>query len=86
MSRIITRLDTHSDAYRHNHAEMTRRVQDLRALTHKVRYERPERDIERLKRQNKLTVRERLDLLLDPPTAPMAARCTAPARCRASAS
>ena len=68
MSRIVSRVDVQSDAYRHNHAEMTRRVQALRALTHKVRHERPERDIERLKRQNKLTVRERLDLLLDPGT------------------
>ena len=39
-----------------------------RALTHKVRHERPERDLERLRRQSKLTVRERLDLLLDPGT------------------
>ena len=68
MSRIVSHLDTGSEAYRRNHAEMTRRVQALRDLTHKVRYERPERDIERLKRQNKLTVRERLDLLLDPGT------------------
>ena len=68
MSRLVSHVDVHSEAYRRNHAEMTRRVQQLRELTHKVRYERPERDIERLKRQNKLTVRERLDLLLDPGT------------------
>jgi 3-methylcrotonyl-CoA carboxylase beta subunit len=68
MSRIVSHLDTTSDSYRHNHAEMTRRVQGLRDLTHKVRYERPQRDLERLHRQKKLTVRERLDLLLDPGT------------------
>jgi acetyl-CoA carboxylase beta subunit len=68
MSRLVSHLDTTSAAYRHNHAEMTRRVQDLRAMTHKVRHERPQRDVERLHRQKKLTVRERLDLLLDPGT------------------
>ncbi len=68
MSRLLSRLDTASDSYRHNHAEMTRRVQALRELTHKVRHERPARDLERLHRQKKLTVRERLELLLDPGT------------------
>ena len=47
---------------------MTHRVQALRELTHKVRHERPARDLERLHRQKKLTVRERIDLLLDPGT------------------
>ena len=68
MSRIVSHVDTNSESYRNNHAAMTRRVQALRELTHKVRYERPERDIERLKRQSKLTVRERIELLLDPGT------------------
>ena len=68
MSRIISKLDTGSKSYRDNHASMTGKVEALRALVHKARFERPERDIERLHRQKKLTVRERLDLLLDPST------------------
>ena len=68
MSRIISKLDTSSVAYRKNHAAMTNKVEAFRALVHKARFERPQRDIERLHRQNKLTVRERLDLLLDPGT------------------
>ncbi len=68
MSRIASKLDTHSDAYRKNHLAMTDKVETLRARLHKARFERPQRDIERLHRQKKLTVRERLDLLLDPGT------------------
>ena len=68
MSRIISKLDTSSVAYRKNHAAMTSKVEELHARVHKARFERPQRDIERLHRQNKLTVRERLDLLLDPGT------------------
>jgi len=47
---------------------MMQKVEALQAKVHKARFERPERDIERLHRQKKLTVRERLDLLLDPGT------------------
>ena len=68
MSRIISKLDTGSVAYRENHAAMTSKVEELRARVHKARFERPQRDLERLHRQKKLTVRERLDLLLDPGT------------------
>jgi 3-methylcrotonyl-CoA carboxylase beta subunit len=68
MSRMVSKLDTSSDAYRKNHLAMTAKVEALRAQSHKARFERPQRDIERLHRQKKLTVRERLDLLLDPGT------------------
>ncbi len=68
MSRIVSKLDTSSAAYRKNHLVMSGKVEALRAQLHKARYERPQRDIERLHRQKKLTVRERLDLLLDPGT------------------
>ncbi len=68
MSRIVSRVEPNSAAFRHNHAEMTRRVQALRELTHKVRFERPQRDLDRLHGHGKLTVRERLELLLDPGT------------------
>lgn len=68
MSRIISKVDTTSASYKKNHASMTQKVEALQAKVHKVRFERPERDIDRLHRQKKLTVRERLDLLLDPGT------------------
>ena len=68
MSRIVSKLDTSSAAYRKNHQAMSGKVEALRAQLHKARFERPQRDIERLHRQKKLTVRERLDLLLDPGT------------------
>ncbi|MDB5998771.1 MAG: methylcrotonoyl-CoA carboxylase, partial [Rhizobacter sp.] len=68
MSRIISKIDTGSATYLQNHLAMTSKVEALRAQVHKARFERPARDIERLHRQKKLTVRERLDLLLDPGT------------------
>ena len=68
MSRIESRIDTASPAYRQNHAAMSERVAALRQRVHTARHVRPERDVERLHRQKKLTVRERLDLLLDPGT------------------
>ena len=68
MSRIISKIDTASAGFKKNQAAMTQKVEALQAKVHKSRFERPERDIERLHRQKKLTVRERLDLLLDPGT------------------
>jgi len=68
MTRILSRLDTGSETYRENFAVMTRRVQDLRERIHAARHVRPQRDLDRLRQQNKLMVRERLDLLLDPGT------------------
>ena len=68
MSRIVSKIDTASPAFKKNLAAMTQKVEALQAKVHKVRFERPQRDIERLHRQKKLTVRERLDLLLDPGT------------------
>jgi 3-methylcrotonyl-CoA carboxylase beta subunit len=68
MSRIISKVDTESTAYRKNFADMSERVKTLRQRLNQARYERPQRDIDRLKKSKKLTVRERLDLLLDPGT------------------
>jgi 3-methylcrotonyl-CoA carboxylase beta subunit len=68
VTRIVSHVDPSSTAFRANQAEMSRRVQELKALTQRVRHERPARDLDRLRRQHKLTVRERLDLLLDPGT------------------
>ena len=68
MSRIISRIDTGSASYRQNFAAMTQHVATLRERLNTARFSRPQRDIDRLRKLNKLTVRERLDLLLDPGT------------------
>ena len=68
MSRIQSRLDTSSESYRQNFAAMEQRVAQLRERLNTARHERPQRDIDRLHQHKKLTVRERLDLLLDPGT------------------
>jgi 3-methylcrotonyl-CoA carboxylase beta subunit len=68
MSRLVSHVDTASAQYRDNFAAMSERVAQLRERLHQAHHVRPERDVERLKKQNKLSVRERLDLLLDPGT------------------
>lgn len=68
MSRIISKIDTGSAAYRKNFDDMSERVKNLRERLNKARFERPQRDLDRLQKSKKLTVRERLDLLLDPGT------------------
>ncbi len=68
MSRIVSKVDTSSAQYKLNQESMTQRVQQLHERLNQARYERPQRDIDRLHKHKKLTVRERLDLLLDPGT------------------
>lgn len=68
MSRIHSRVDTTSDSYRDNFKAMEQRVAQLRQRLNAARHERPQRDIDRLHKHKKLTVRERLELLLDPGT------------------
>lgn len=68
MRRIESQINTSSAEYRNNYAAMTARIKEFHARQKAARYERPQRDLDRLKRQNKLTVRERLELLLDPGT------------------
>jgi len=68
MRRIKSNVDTQSAEFRayerHNRALMA----ELQERQQKARFERPERDIARLRKQKKLLVRERIDLLLDPGT------------------
>ena len=68
MRRIKSNADTQSAEFRayerHNHAL----IAELQERQQKARFDRPERDIARLRKQNKLRVRERIDLLLDPGT------------------
>jgi 3-methylcrotonyl-CoA carboxylase beta subunit len=68
MRRIISRVDTTSDAYRANRDHNLALSKELKERLEVARYDRPARALERLKERNKLTVRERLDLLLDPDT------------------
>jgi acetyl-CoA carboxylase carboxyltransferase component len=79
MDVIETRIDTASDEYRKNFEAMESLVADLKQELHKARFERPQKDIDRLAAQGKMPVRKKLDLLLDRNTpfleiAPLAAR------------
>jgi len=68
MRRIRTSIDINSPEFR-AHERYNRGLADkLHKDQQKARFDRPQRDIDRLRRQKKLLVRERLDLLLDPDT------------------
>ena len=68
MSRIVSKVDTSSAQFKANFESMSQRVQQLHDRLHQARFERPQRDIDRLQKLKKLTVQERLALLLDPGT------------------
>jgi len=79
MDVIETRIDTNSDEYKRNFEAMELLVADLKEELRKAREERPQKDVDRLKKQGKLPVRTKLDMLLDRNTpfleiAPLAAR------------
>ncbi|MEN2388235.1 carboxyl transferase domain-containing protein [Comamonas sp. A7-5] len=68
MKRIQSKLNTQSADFQANLQHNENLVRQLHKLQHKVRHERPERDVQRLTRQNKMPVRDRIQLLLDPGT------------------
>src|SRR3984893_5809976 len=68
MKRIESRLNTTSVEFLANADHNRQLAEVFREKQQRVRHERPQRDIHRLRRQNKLTVRERLQHLLDPGT------------------
>jgi acetyl-CoA carboxylase carboxyltransferase component len=79
MIAIQSRIDTRSDEYRENFRAMEALVEDLRAELKKAREQRSERAVRRNAELGKLTVQQRLDLLLDRNTpwleiAPLAAK------------
>ena len=79
MEAIESRIDSRSEAFRKNARHMKALVEDLRKEMEMARTERTEKARARLKEQNKLSVRERLDRLLDRNSpfleiAPLAAR------------
>lgn len=79
MRVLESRVDVNSDSYKENFSRMQLLVDELRAEMKKARESRSDRAKKRNADLGKLTVQERLDLLLDPNTpwleiAPLAAR------------
>ena len=68
MKRIESKLNARSAEFQANAAHNRQLAEALREQQRRARFERPARDLERLRRQHKMTVRERLDQLLDPGT------------------
>jgi hypothetical protein len=48
MRRIESRIDTNSSDFKANHAAMSERLKEFHARQHATRFERPQRDIDRL--------------------------------------
>lgn len=68
MKRIDSILNTSSTEFQANLRHNRKMADDLHKMQAMVRHQRPERDMQRLARQNKLFVRERLQRMLDPGT------------------
>ncbi|WP_380879865.1 acyl-CoA carboxylase subunit beta [Sphingomonas sp. DBB INV C78] len=68
MRRIHSKLDKMSPTYLANRKHNLRLAEELREKQHAARQERPQRDLDRLARQGKLFLRDRLEALLDPGT------------------
>ena len=68
LRRIESRLNTSAAEYRANAAHNMALAAELHSRQEAARHARPQRDIDRLARQNKLFVRDRLAQLLDPGT------------------
>jgi 3-methylcrotonyl-CoA carboxylase beta subunit len=68
MKRIDSLINTSSADFLANRAHNLRLAEELRQMQQQVRHQRPERDLQRLARQNKLFVRDRIQRLLDPGT------------------
>src|ERR1044072_3054381 len=68
MRRIQSNLDVRSESFQKNREKNLERIGELRRRQQEARFDRPKRDLDRLARQNKLFVRDRLSLLLDPGT------------------
>lgn len=68
MRRIQSRLNTKSQEFKKNAAHNRALAENLHEKQHAARFVRPQRDIDRLRRQNKLLAHERIAELLDPGT------------------
>lgn len=68
MQRINSLTDTRGEDFRTNARHNRQLAADLKERQQAARFVRPERDLERLRRQNKMFVRDRIEALLDPGT------------------
>src|SRR6201988_4122720 len=68
MQRIVSLTDTRAQEFRTNDVHNRRLAAELKERQQAARFARPERDLERLRRQNKMFVRDRIEALLDPGT------------------
>src|SRR6266702_6272645 len=68
MQRIASLTDTRAQEFRTNDVHNRRLAAELKERQQAARFARPERDLERLRRQNKMFVRDRIQALLDPGT------------------
>lgn len=66
MLRTASGANVNSQDVRQNSLHNRRLADELKERQRAVRFQRPERELERLRRQNKLFVRDRIDALLDP--------------------
>jgi 3-methylcrotonyl-CoA carboxylase beta subunit len=65
---IKSLVNTSSPEFRRRYGIAKALVEELRRKQHEARHARPQRDLDRLRKQGKLTPRERLARLLDPGT------------------
>src|ERR1700738_1927682 len=68
MQRVSSLIDTRDGDYCANELHNRRLASELKERQKVARHIRPERDRERLRRQNKMFVRDRIEALLDPGT------------------
>jgi 3-methylcrotonyl-CoA carboxylase beta subunit len=68
MRRLTSLVDVRSSVFQQNAKHNLNLAAEMRARQHRARQVRPARDMDRLQRQKKLFVRDRIELLLDPGT------------------
>ncbi|MGR8946665.1 MAG: acyl-CoA carboxylase subunit beta [Gammaproteobacteria bacterium] len=68
MRRLQSRIDRNSDTFKSYQAHNLALLEEFKQKSDAARHVRPERDIQRLEKQNKLRVHERIEHLLDPGT------------------
>ncbi len=68
MRRIQTKVNTQSDTFKAYRTHNLNVMAEFRGKLNAAKFDRPQRDKDRLANQNKMLPRERIDLLLDPGT------------------
>jgi acetyl-CoA carboxylase carboxyltransferase component len=72
MSQIVSHINTSSPEFKENYRRNKALAVQLAERQHQVSSERPQRTIERHRQRGKLLVRERIEAILDPDSAPSA--------------